>query len=95
MNKFSDITLAFSIVVLTGGARIAVIEDEVASEELDSYSSSACLVPVCVPMTEAEMGFHQRLLEYFILAYIELMRCSNLQQICPSKSLKALAGGNR
>ena len=28
------------------------------------------------------MGFHEKLLSYFIHAYVELMRCSNLQQIC-------------
>ena len=27
------------------------------------------------------MGFHEKLLSYFIHAYVELMRCSNLQQI--------------
>lgn len=27
------------------------------------------------------MGFHEKLLSYFIRAYVELMRCSNLQQI--------------
>ncbi|XP_076450755.1 uncharacterized protein LOC143286826 isoform X2 [Babylonia areolata] len=64
-----------------GGATIAIIEDREAKEQLDMFSSSARLVPICVPMTEAEMGFHERLLSYFIQAYVELMRCSNLQQI--------------
>ncbi|KAL8618754.1 hypothetical protein ACOMHN_015164 [Nucella lapillus] len=64
-----------------GGATIAIIEDKEAKEQLDTFSSSARLVPVCVPMTEDEMGFHEKLLSYFIRAYVELMICSNLQQI--------------
>jgi hypothetical protein len=76
---------------MLGGAQIAIVESALAQEQLDSFSSSARLVPICVPMTEAETGFHERLLSYFIRAYLELMRCSNLQQITSSKHLKSLA----
>ena len=67
------------------------MESPLAKEQLDSYSSSAQLVPVCVPMTEAEMGFHEKLLSYFIHAFVELMHCSNLQHICGHRLLALMA----
>lgn len=72
-----------------GGAKIATVEGDIAREELDKYSSSARLVPICVPMTQSEKDFHLRLLAYFIQAYMELMRCSTLQQMT-DKNLRAL-----
>ena len=41
-------------------------------------------------MTEAELGFHKRLLVYFILAFVELMLCSSLQSVCSSPRLRVL-----
>ncbi|KAK7491472.1 hypothetical protein BaRGS_00017301 [Batillaria attramentaria] len=93
-TKEETLTMLESLLQNLGGATIATVEKKPALEQLEKYSSSAKLVPVCVPMTEAELRFHEELLAYFIRTYLELMRCSNLPQMS-DRALQELSASSK